>query len=94
MLDNNEDCEVAKYFINLGYKYSWDCDRKYTWHEIIHPNGKLIIQVEMVPLEKIIDDICVIEEIEPDYFLAASLDTNDLYMELCDKVREFEKAKK
>ena len=94
-LDNNKNGEVAKYFKNLGYEYSWDFSRRdgLYWHEIIHPKEGLIIQVEMVPLEVIIRDMCIVEEIKLDYFIAGGQETNELYDELCKKVREFESSR-
>jgi hypothetical protein len=91
-LDNNKDCEFAKYFKNLGYDYSWDFDRQYRWHEL-YKDRKLVLQVEMVPLEKIIRDMVIIEEIVVDYFIAGHPENKHLYDELCEKVREFEKSK-
>ena len=66
---SNEDCEFAKYFKNLGYTYSWDWSKRdgLRWHELFK-DGKLILQVEMVDLKQIIKDMCVIEDIELDYF--------------------------
>lgn len=92
-LDNNEECDFAKYFKNLGYEYSWDFDSSYRWHELAI-NGNWFIQIEMVPLDKIIKDMCTIEDVEIDYF--ASLrdkKAEKYYKELCEKVREFEENK-
>lgn len=90
-LDKNDNCEFAKFFKNLGYEYSWDYDRKGHWHEL-YKDGKLILQVEMVPLKQIVDDMCVIEEIEVDYFLGGGSEASvPLYKELCDRVREYVK---
>jgi hypothetical protein len=47
----------------------------------------------MVPLEKIIRDMVIIEEIVVDYFIAGHPENKHLYDELCEKVREFEKSK-
>lgn len=92
-LDNNQDCDVAKYFKNLGYDYSWDFDKELHWHEL-YKDGKLIMQVEMVPLKDIIRDMCVVKDIQLDYWAAGSKDTYPLYIEMCDKVREYEKTNK
>lgn len=89
-LNNNEESDFARYFKNLGYDYSWDYDRSYRWHEL-GIDGKFFIQIEMVSLEKIIKDMCTIEDIELDYF-AALVDkkSEKQYKELCQKVRDFE----
>lgn len=96
-LNNNDDCEFAKYFKNLGYDYSWDFSKRdgLYWHEL-GKCGIWFLQVEMVDLNRIIKDMCATEEFKTDYFLAGypSEITDFLYKELCDKVREFEKNKK
>jgi hypothetical protein len=45
----------------------------------------------MVPLDKIIADMCCEEDIKTDYFIAGT--NQDLYKELCDKVRGYEQSK-
>ena len=95
-LNDNNDSDVAKYFKNLGYEYSWDYSRRdhLSWHEIYKGN-ELIIQVEMVPLKDIVRDMYIVEEIKTKYFLAGgpgeNVDKN--YTELCQKVRDFEKTR-
>lgn len=89
-LDNNNNCEFAKYFTNLGYEYSWDYSGSEYWHEL-YKNGTLILQVQMISLETIIRDMCETEQLGVDYFIAS--ETPALYDELCDVVREFEKKK-
>jgi hypothetical protein len=95
-LSNNEDCDFAKYFKNLGYGYSWDWSKRdgLQWHELFK-DGKLVLQVEMIDLNQIIKDMCIVEDVELDYFIAGGhgSDREKNYKELCDKVRDFEKKK-
>lgn len=57
--ESKNDREVIQYFESLGYKTSWDWNKRegIAWNEIIHPNGKLICQIDAgVPLNDIIED--------------------------------------
>lgn len=89
-LDNNTNSDVAKFFKNLGYEYSWDFSKRdgLHWHEIYEGN-RLILQVEMVPLKQIVEDMAIEEEIEVDYFLAG--EDTEAYIRLCKTVREYVK---
>ncbi len=89
--DKNTDCDVAKYFQNLGYQYSWDFDKTLRWHEIFKDNS-MVLQVEMgIPLDIIIKDMATIEEVDNTYFVATP--NFNSYVEICNKVREFESNK-
>ena len=92
LLSDNKDCEFAKYFKNLGYDYRWDCKIRTgeRWHELWE-NGKLILQVDMVPLEDIIKDFCITEETTP-YFKVSGGNQKG-YEELLARVRKFENEK-
>ena len=93
-LDKNDECEFAKYFAILGYKYSWDFSRKLndSWHELIDEDGQTILQVTMsVPLERVINDMCVEEDIDTEYFIASENEIK--YRKLCEKVRAYELQK-
>lgn len=57
--DSKNDREVQEYFELLGYKTSWDWNKRegIMWNEIIHPNGHLICQIDAgVALKDIIED--------------------------------------
>ena|SRR3990167_4343409 len=89
ILDNNETCDFAKYFKNLGYDYSWDFSKRdgMRWYEL-YKNGELFLQVEMVPLQDIIKDFCTIEETKPTFWIGC--DSDEKYNEVLKSVREFE----
>lgn len=93
-LAKNDNCDFAKYFKELGYGYSWDFSRRdgLYWHEIYTSGGELILQVEMVPLERIIKDMCANEDVETGYFVAG--DDEEEFEKLCDLVRAREQAYK
>jgi hypothetical protein len=78
----------------MGYRYSWDFSSRdgLQWHEILDENGKLVFQVQMnIPLERIVKDLCTIEDIELDYFIAS--DSQATYDKFCQRVRDFEAKK-
>lgn len=87
-LSDNEDCEFAQFFKQLGYRYSWDFS-KYDgvhWHEL-YSKDVLVFQCDMdVPLERVVADIIVEEDFDCGYFIAGDHKT---YPAFCNKVRDF-----
>ncbi len=89
-LDKNDECDFAKYFKELGYGYAWDFSRRdgLYWHELYDSENNLVLQVDMsVPLKRIIADMCAVEEVDNEYFLAGEPDG---YKEICNLVRAHE----
>jgi len=93
-LSKNDDCDFAKYFKKLGYSYSWDFSKKYndSWHELIDSDNETVLQVTMsVPLDRIIKDMCIEEEVDTEYFIASQ--NVKKYIKLCETVRAYEKQR-
>lgn len=91
-LEDNKNCDFAKFFKRLGYTYSWDFSKTdgARWHELYDKEDELIFQCEMgIPLKQVVDDLCVIEEIQLDYVIASK--NQEVYDRFCARVREFMK---
>lgn len=89
-LDKNDDNPVAQYFKNLGFEYSWDfssADGAH-WHEV-YDKGKLLLQIEMVPLNEIIDSFMDREDKSDGkcFFIAGP---EEDYQIVLNKVKEYE----
>jgi hypothetical protein len=87
-LTTNTDCDFAKFFKELGYDYSWDFSKRLgeEWHEL-YENEELVFQCDMrIPLQQVIDDMCVEEEFDCGYFIAGG--TQETYDDLCNRVRK------
>lgn len=72
-LSKNDDNDVAKFFTQLGFRYTWNfaISDGLHWHEISDQNGRLLLQIEMgIPIERIVEELMDESDRKCPFFMA------------------------